>query len=227
MKWPLPRKGRASRLLSRLVPSTTLILMLLVPRLCGSAPPKRLASAAAYHTYIDALLAVRDFGIHYYEDGAADASVLFPSTDATPYDRPRDPVIALVRLRDRSFPLLIDCLNDGRITSVRFDGNRITKPMGVPVGYVCLDILMGTASGRPVSDPECADDGLGACMNYGFYFRPDDYYNCSQHECLPRPWVTVVKQNWRTQFLAHRLRFDNPYDGLKVEEYKDLRTTAK
>ena len=85
---------------------------------------------------------MNDFGIHYYDDGAADASVIFPSTDAKPYDRPRESVVALVRLGPSAFPLLIDCLSDQRVTSVRFErvtsvrfeGNNITRPMNVPVG---------------------------------------------------------------------------------------------
>ena len=108
---------------------------------------------------------------------------------STPYDRPPDPVVALVRLGTKGFPLLIDCLEDGRLTIIEFDGNTITEAMKVPVGYVCLDILMGTTRGRPTSDPDCADDGLGACMNDGYYFRPDDYYHCVEpaHSCDVRP----------------------------------------
>lgn len=187
----------------------------------------RLSSPSEYHKYIDALLTVKDFGTHYSEDGAADATILFPSSGTNPYARPAEAVIALVRLREKGFPLLIDCLTENRITSLRFDGNRITKAMNVPLGYVCLDIWMQTTWGGPVSDPECADDGLGACMNDGFYFRPDDYSNCWEHECLLRPWVTVVQRNWKRQYVAHRLRFRNPYDLLRIDEYKDLRTRHK
>jgi hypothetical protein len=188
-----------------------------------SVASEQVASSPEYHKYIDPLLDVKDFRMYYYEDGASDASVLFPSKEGIPYGRPVEPLISLVRLREKSFPLLIDCLNDRRVTSVRFDGNRITKPMNVPLGYVCLDILMFTASGR-VSDPQCADDGLGACMNDGFYFRPDDYANCWEQECRLRPWVTVVQRNWKKELFARRLRFVNPYDKLKVDEYKDLGT---
>ena len=89
----------------------------------------RLSSPADYRKYIDPLLTLADFGIHYYDDGAADASVLFPMTNDNPYDRPRQPVLELVRLGERSLPLLIDCLGDTRVSSVIFDGSRITKPM--------------------------------------------------------------------------------------------------
>jgi hypothetical protein len=155
--------------------------------------PRAGSAQARIIKYIDPLVTVADFGIHYYED-AADASVLFPSTNTNPYDRPRDPVIALVNLRTKSFPALIDCLSDPRVTSAQFDGTSITKPMRVPVGYVCLDILMAVARGRPASDPDCWADGLGACMNEGFYFRPDDYSQCWKDTCNLRPWVLIVQK---------------------------------
>ncbi|MGA1984575.1 MAG: hypothetical protein ABSG84_19185 [Acidobacteriaceae bacterium] len=218
---PIARKSNLIR------PSILPLFLTLFLSFTASATQPHLASAAAYHRYIDPLLAVKDFKTHYYEDGAADATVLFPLGDADhPYPRPVDPVIALVRLREKSIPLIIDCLSDSRITSVRFDGNAMTRPMNVPLGYVCLDILMGTTKDRSVYFPDCADDGLGACIEPDFYFRPDDY-TCWNNECLLRPWISVVQRNWRAQYLAHRLRFHNPYDILNVDEYKDLRTPGK
>lgn len=199
------------------------------PSVHASATQPKLASAADYHRYIDTFLDVKDFGTNYFEDGAADATVLFPEDTHAPYGqlRPAEPIVALLRLREKAFPLLIDCLSDARITRIHFDGNNMTTSMNVPLGYVCLDILMNFAAGKPVSDRNCADDGLGACMNNGFYFRPDDYYGCSKTECTLRPWVIVVQRNWRSQYLAHRLRFHNPYDALPVEEYKDLRSAPR
>jgi len=114
-----------------------------------------------------------------------------------------------------------------RITAMRFEGNRITRPMNVPLGYVCLDILMNEVSGNPVWYPDCADDGLGACVKNLFYFRPDDYYSCTERDCMLRPWVLVVQRKWKSEYLAHRLRFHNPYDSLPVEEYKELKTTHR
>jgi len=110
---------------------------------------------------------------------------------------------------------------------MRFGGNRITSPMNVPIGYVCLDILMNVVVGRPVSDPDCANDGLGGCMSYGFYFRPDDYYECSEKGCFPRPWVSVVRRRWKEAYLNHRLKFHNPYNTIAVDEYKEFRTAPK
>jgi len=208
----------------------TLTLFVISSWSLSALPPEaKLSTPGAYRHSIDPLLNVTDFRTSYYEDGAADASVLFPESSQKPYEylMPAEPVAALVRLHDRGLPLLIDCLSDGRITRMRFEGNAITQPMNVPIGYVCLDILMGEVHGNPVSDSECADDGLGACMSHGYYFRPDDYYGCTERDCLLRPWVLVVQRTWRKAYLAHRLRYRNPYDAFPADEYKQLQTGAK
>jgi len=197
--------------------------------LAASPPGAKLSTPDAYRRSINPLLAVTDFRIGYFEDGAADASVLFPQSSQKPYEylMPVEPVAALVGLRDRGIPLLIDCLSDGRMTQMHFGGNTITRPMNVPVGYVCLDILMQEVQGSQVAGPDCADDGLGACMKNGFYFRPDDYYRCTERNCLLRPWVLVVQETWRKAYLAHRLRYRNPYDAIPLPEYMQLQTGAR
>lgn len=202
------------------------MLVSLLPAM--AAKPVRLASAADYHRYIDPLIAVQDYGTSYYEDGAADASVVYPESAEAPngYVEPALAVVNLVQLGRRGLPILIDCLSDGRRTKMRFEGNAITSAMDVPVGYVCLDVLMSEVSGRLVTDPECGD-GLGACINYGFYFRPDDYYQCIKETCTPRPWVLVVQRKWCSAYLAHRLRAHNPYDDFPIDEYAHLRTKKK
>ena len=121
-------------------------------------------------------------------------------------------------------PLLIDCLDDGRLTNVRFHASGSVKSKGVPLGYVCLDILTGVVPGEPISDPDCDADGLGACVNRGFYFRPDDYITCTEQRCIPRAIVAIVQRNWRRQFLRKRLKFYNPYDNTRIEQYKEFAT---
>ncbi len=172
------------------------------------SPKRRSATEqqSDYAKYIAPILAIRDFGIAYAEDGAADATVLFP-----PDEKLRDPISELVRLGYRSVPLLIDCLDDGRTTSASFRGSTVSKPMNVPLGYVCLDVLIGISKAGPVHVAGCADDGLGACVKQEYYFRPDDYSRCWQDHCLPRPWVRLVQQNWKRLFRQKRIRFDNPY----------------
>lgn len=189
-----------------------ILIVLCIARLSALAVNAKLSNAKDYKRYINALIRVQDFGTHYFEDGAADATVVAPEKTAPPYGQapPVEAVADLLRLGHGGLPLLIDCLSDGRITSMRFDGNTITKPMNVPIGYVCLDILMTEVKGRPAIDPECDSDGLGACVNDGYYFRPDDYSECSDKSCYARPWVNVVQRNWRHAYLSHLLHVRNP-----------------
>jgi hypothetical protein len=46
----------------------------------------KLSKPADYRRYIDPLLEVKAFGSRYMEDGAADSTVLFPSTGKNPYE---------------------------------------------------------------------------------------------------------------------------------------------
>jgi hypothetical protein len=204
-----------------------LLAMLLIVAPENALAQQRLSTPAQYTKYIDALLQVKDFGIHYYDDGAADATVLIRHSDKVPLDNPPDAVLALVQLGRDSLPLLVDCLDDGRLTAVRFDGNVTTKAMNVPVGYVCLDILMGVTHGKPAHEPDCSDDGLGACIKTPFYFRPDDYYHCWKDRCFVRPWVFAVQRTWRWAFLQKQLRFQNPYEDMPFDEYKQFATPRK
>ena len=163
---------------------------------CG--PGSQPSRSTAYQQLIEPLLKVSDFHMHYYDDGAADASVTCPGDCAgAPSSKAVSEVQTLLRNPMTTVPLLIDCLNDGRQTSVRFDGNSTTKPMQVPIGYVCLDILMSRFVSQPIAEYQCMTDGLGACMNNGYYFRPDDYMRCGDSVCTPRPWVLEVQKNWQ------------------------------
>ena len=105
-----------------------------------------LSTRAEYQKYIDPMLAVNDFGVSYTEDGAADATVFFPSDK-----KPRELVLALVHLGQKSVPLLIDCLTDTRVTAIQFGGNTISKPMKVPLGYVFFGHLNGHNQEHPGS----------------------------------------------------------------------------
>lgn len=196
---------------------------ILIPlALAASAQEKRLGTTADYEKFIAPLLSVKDFGMHY-------ASVIYPSSESNVYDRPRDPIIALIRLGKKSHPLLIDCLSDDRLTTVWFAGNTTTKEMRVPLGYVCLDLLMRVAKSKFVFEADCADDGLGACVNTGYYFRPDDYFHCAVgwDKCAARPWIAVVQKNWARLYKQRRLQFHNPYDSSAIPEYKEFATPRK
>lgn len=117
-------------------------------------------------------LAGIDFGSVYVEDGAADGSVTeeWRLSESGPEAKAKAfaQVKAVVNLRDSALPLLIEHLNDARPTQTQFNG----KP--VPLGVIALDILSRIIGpNSEVFDLDCADDGLGACFNSGYYFRPD------------------------------------------------------
>src|SRR5438132_1840153 len=120
----------------------------------------------------------------YSEDGAADATVT---------ENPPSEVTAMGRLGSRSVPLLIAHLHDARPTSAKFKGNP------VPVGYVCLDILTNIVSAPGILIKDCADDGLGACVDGRYYFRPDAFTRKGGELAAGRE-VARVKANWQRAY---------------------------
>jgi len=142
----------------------------------------------------------------YHDDGTADATVTAVATpDASRQDAPAQ-VRALLDLGPNCLPLLIAHLDDQRLTSATFDGGRFAQaPIQVPLGYVCLDILLNATAGQAVHVVDCADDGLGACVRAGYYFWPD---------VLSRPEGVVtmrrVKTRWQRAYRAKRMRFEYP-----------------
>lgn len=113
-------------------------------------------------------LAAVNFGEVYDDDGAADGSVTDESRVASLADENAfAPVRSILDLKDQAIPLLIEHLDDLRPTLIKFNG----KP--VPLGHIALDILIHIAANDRVLIPDCADDGLGACYEAAYYFRPD------------------------------------------------------
>jgi hypothetical protein len=141
-----------------------------------------------------------------HDDGAAGAIVTAGATsDASRQDAPAH-VRAVLDLGPNCLMLLIAHLDDQRLTSATFDGGRVAQaPIQVPLGYVCLDILLNTTAGQAVQVVDCADDGLGACVRAGYYFRPDVLSG-------PDGVVTMrrVKTRWQRAYQAKRVRFEYP-----------------
>jgi hypothetical protein len=64
------------------------------------------------------------------------------------------------------------------------------------MGRLCLDLLLALTQSNPVvTVADCADDGLGACIHSGYYFRPDDYDRTGP-QVKPLPVVYKVKKAW-------------------------------
>ncbi|MBM3763098.1 MAG: hypothetical protein FJW36_22985 [Acidobacteria bacterium] len=186
------------------------VLLALIAEIMAGQTPPRLSKPQEYSQRIDPLLQIKNFGMSYSEDGAADGSIL------RPHDRSllSPHTLSLVNLRNQAIPILIDCLSDQRVSAAVFQGNNITRQIRVPIGYLCLDLLLELTTAAGIFIRDCADDGLGACVNQDYYFRPDDYSNCWPDHCLPKPWLFRVQANWRRAYTARRLKFVNPPPSL-------------
>jgi hypothetical protein len=186
--------------------STTVLLCFFMSCSVLWAEQEKSPEPAAKVDLIDALVAAPKL-IQYSEDGAADASVL---RDGLP-NWPVKEVKAIVALKEKAIPLLIECLTDTRSTVATFHGGFIDwkSPVRVPVGHVCLDILLSIIDHNPaIFFEECADDGLGACVREGYYFRPDDYVPTGGWEYYERSIVRLVKANWQQAYRSGKIKYN-------------------
>jgi len=161
--------------------------------------------------YIDALASAPSLVV-YSEDGAADATVTnVGANNSGAVENPIPEVRSIINLGARAIPLLIAHLNDTRLTSATFNGGFTRgKPIRVPVGYVCLDILTHIIGDNPhIFVRNCGDDGLGACVNSEYYFRPDEYYPAG-HDYIAREGVHVAKVNWLRAYRKGLIKFQYP-----------------
>jgi hypothetical protein len=104
-------------------------------------------------------------------------------------------VRAIIDLRGAAIPILIDHLDDLRPSTVVFAG----KP--VPLGHLALDMLTHIVrTTNRVFVTGCADDGLGACIKSGYYFRPD----------ASAQKMSAAKVRWQAALKSGVLRFEYP-----------------
>jgi len=153
-------------------------------------------SKAKQEELLSALIAI-DFGYVYLEDGAADGSVTeeWRMSESGPEAEAFAKVKAVVGLKAAVIPLLIEHLDDPRPTRTSFNGRPVL------VGHLALDILSHIVGpNRKVFDVDCADDGLGACFNPGYYFRPD----------ARSTEMTKVKAKWQTLYRKKAIEFKLP-----------------
>ena len=170
-------------------------------------------STTSNEKLIDALVAAPNLSVRYVEDGAADNSVLSLYENGDPNIARQNPkeVLDIVALREKAIPLLIEYLDDTRPTSatVLFGGYLTDKPVRVPVGHVCLDILTSIIERNNklifVEDPS---DGFCGDMKDGYCFRPDDYKIYSNDRFKARPIVRIVKANWQKAYRDGKIKYD-------------------
>ncbi|HZS44678.1 MAG TPA: hypothetical protein VFC63_06210 [Blastocatellia bacterium] len=168
----------------------------------SNSAQQRKATSKRNGNYIESLLAVKDLSSVYADDGAGDGTLM---------ENPILEIKRIVGLRAAAIPLLIEHLDDERLTTARFSGGFNTKnPTRVTLGFVCLDILMGIVEHTPkIFVRDCADDGMGACVNDGYYFRPDDY-TLAGKRYNARTIVHIVKRHWQRAYARGQLRFHYP-----------------
>lgn len=181
---PSPTRLLVTALLVCMIAASTLLSQGVVP---SKVEQEKLLSA----------LIEANFGVIYVDDGTADGSVTYKGQilGSGPNVKPDDLVKAVVNLRSTAIPLLIEHLDDTRPTKTLF------KAKPTPLGHVALDIL--THIIEPTSTIfilDCADDGLGACFQPGYYFRPD----ASLSE------MRNVKERWQRAYRSDTIVFDYP-----------------
>ena len=162
---------------------------------------------------IDALVVAPNLYVQYVEDGGRDDSILALCENGDPNVARQNPkeVLNIVALREKAIPLLIECLDDTRPTSatVLFGGYLTDKPVRVPVGHVCLDILTSIVERNNelifVEDPS---DGFCGDIKDGYCFRPDDYKAYSDDRFKNRPIVRIVKANWQKAYRDGKIKYN-------------------
>jgi hypothetical protein len=180
-----------------------LILAIVIPSSATPNARARLKRHAVSDKRIDALVSARSL-VTYSDDGAADATVMDVGANAKGLvENPIPEVRAIVKLGAEAIPLLIKHLNDTRLTSAKFRGRS------VPVGHVCLDILTNIVDAPKVLVKDCPDDGLGACVKSGYYFRPDAY-SIKKNKFLAQPEIFRVKSNWQRTYQSGEIKFQYP-----------------
>ena len=176
------------------------------------APMSNRNSTLSNENLVDALVASQNLYVEYVEDGAADGTVLalYPDVNGIPTNTIAKEVKDIVALHNKAIPLLIAHLDDNRPTSaVTYGGGYLTdKHIRVPVGFICLDILIniiGVNNKLVFSEEE--NGGFGSEVNDGYYFRPDDYRVLGDH-FIERPIVRIVKANWQKAYGAGKIKYD-------------------
>lgn len=164
----------------------TVVILFLVTGISAQAGRPR-TSPTSLASPIDALVSAPRLVI-YSEDGAADATVVI--------DDPVAEVRNILQMGAKAIPLLIAHLGDTRLTAATFGRDQAQR---VPVGYVCLDILSNIVRAKKILVEDCADDGLGACIKDGYYFRPDAYSRKGGN-LVPQSQVLRVKTKWKRAY---------------------------
>ena len=156
-------------------------------------------------TALDQLIQLRPLGVVYTSDAAADGSIV--SIPPGYQHGPRPQMLPFLKCGRYAAAVLIAHLDDTRLSWAGFNQAKNR----VPVGYICLDILIAmTPFGSDIRNPETEnDDGLGAGIRPAFYFRPDDYER-EAGRYIPRATVRSAQKAWQKVFADSSVTFEYP-----------------
>ncbi len=187
--------------------NTIFFLLLIIAGSCFAQTKKTVENPN--EKLIDALVNAPELQ-SYYDDGAGDATVLEIDGDNKVRDLKKE-VRDILLLKQKAIPLLIEHLSDERLTAATFSGGFISpsQTYHVPVGFICLDILTSIIGNNKTVyyKYECGDDGMGSCINEGFYFRPDDYKSAGK-ELHQRDIVNIVRKNWEKAYRLGKIKYN-------------------
>ena len=175
--------------------------------LAAGAAAQEPCSRQAVEQALQRVLELKDLGAIYFEDAACDGSIVKQPPDLR-YCRPQ--VAPILQCAEKAAAVLIEHLDDVRPTTATFAGGaHRVHPMVVPLGVVCLDMLLSISTTASVTYDAASgnNDVLGAGVAPRYYFRPDSY-TTSNGRLSPLPIVLEVKANWQRALRAGQLKFE-------------------
>jgi len=142
-------------------------------------------------------LRTADYPVTYINDGAGDESVLNTAHySGGRHKECRKALSDMIALRKDAIPLLIAHLDDRSPTTARYQQK---EGLLVPFGFVCLDLLIQITD-SPANIRDCAQDGMGACIQKPYYFMPDG----SAKE------AALVKEKWEALSRKGAIKYVHP-----------------
>ncbi len=145
-----------------------------------------------------------DFGLTYIDDGAGDGTVV--------RETPQPVVRKIIDLGPSAIPILIEHLDDRRLTSALYKGGHHWKdPIRVPLGFVSLDLLIEITRDTKLlfinGQKHCEFDGMGACVKPGYYAKPGVFLGS---DVASKNRIKRLKQNWQKTYRNGAVRFERP-----------------
>lgn len=137
------------------------------------------------------------YPVVYINDGAGDESVLNTLHYADGQNKKcHDTLVRVVDLKEKAIPLLIAHLDDMSPTKAKYQQE---EDLSVPLGFVCLDILLQLTD-SPAIIHDCQEDGMGACVHSSYYFMPG----------ASAKKAAMIKRHWQELYRKGEIKYIHP-----------------